>query len=312
MNVIVNRDIIMGKEGDFMELLQLKYFIDASETQNFSETAKKFYVPPSAVSQSIKRLENELNTKLFTRQANKIKLNENGILFAERIKTALSLINEAEKIITEQNAAKKINLSIYINRRIIMQAVQRFSKDHPDIEIVTKYLLSPDSNRVDLVISDTPAWKTDMPCEELLREDILLAIPKKNPLSNIDAITPDMLVNEPFICTNEASSLYSITQMICDRMGFKPHIVIRSDDPYYIRTCIELGLGISFIPSVSWRGQFSDQIVLKRVADYKRITYVYKNPCTCANQYIKDFLEILHEECDNECNELKAGSKENF
>ena len=65
-----------------MELLQLKYFIDASETQNFSETAKKFYVPPSAVSQSIKRLESELNVKLFSRRANKIQLNENGILFA--------------------------------------------------------------------------------------------------------------------------------------------------------------------------------------------------------------------------------------
>ena len=295
-----------------MELLQLKYFIDAAETQNFSETAKKFYVPPSAVSQCIKRLENELNTKLFTRQANKIKLNENGILFAEKIKTALSLIDEAEKTITEQNGTKKINLSIYINRRIIMQAVQRFSKAHSDIEIVTKYLLSPDSERVDLAISDTPVWKTDMLCEELLREDILLAIPKRNPLSKIDDITPEMLINEPFICTNEDSSLYSITQMICDRMGFKPHIVIRSDDPYYIRTCIELGLGISFIPSVSWRGQFSDQIVLKRVADYKRTTYVYKNPYTCTSQYIKDFLEMVHEECNKERNDLNVGSEENF
>ena len=48
-----------------MEILQLKYFCDSAVTGNFSATAKKFMVPPSAVSQSIKRLENELGTTLF-------------------------------------------------------------------------------------------------------------------------------------------------------------------------------------------------------------------------------------------------------
>lgn len=283
-----------------MELLQLRYFIDTSETQNFSQTAKKFYVPTSAVSQSIKRLEKELGVNLFTRQANKIKLNENGIFFAERIKTALSLIDEAQKNIAEPNGTKKINLSIYINRRIIMQTVEKFSKVYPDIEIVTKYLLSPDTEQVDLAISDTPMWNTNMPCEQLLSEDILLAIHKDDPLSKKDAITPTDLANKPFVCTNKNSSLYSITQKICDDMGFFPRIVIHSDDPYYIRKCIELGLGISLIPSISWRGQFSDQVVLKKIGNYKRTTYVYKNSDRYTSEHIKNFLELLHRECEHE------------
>lgn len=283
-----------------MELLQLRYFMDAAATQNFSETAKKFYVPPSAVSQSIKRLEKELGVALFTRHANKIKLNESGILFEERIKAALSLIDEAQKSIGERSAAKKINLSIYINRRIIMQTVEKFSKLYPDTEIVTKYLLSPDAEQVDLVISDTPMWKLDMPREELLSEDILLAIHKDDPLSKKDVIDPTDLVGKPFICTNKNSSLYSITQKICDDMGFSPRIVIHSDDPYYIRKCIELGLGISLVPSVSWRGQFSDQVVLKKIDNYKRTTYVYKNSNVYALEHIKSFLTLLHHECDHE------------
>ena len=283
-----------------MELLQLKYFIDTAETQNFSQTAKKFYVPPSAISQSIKRLEKELGVNLFTRQANKIKLNKNGILFAEKIKNALSLIDEAKKSITNPNDTKKINLSIYINRRIIMQTVEKFSKAYPNIEIVTKYLLSPDTEQVDLAISDTPMWKTDMLCEELLSEDILLAIHKDDPLSKKDIITPETLTNKPFICTNKNSSLYSITKKICDDMGFSPRIVIHSDDPYYIRKCIELGLGISLVPSVSWRGQFSDQVVLKKIGNYKRTTYVYKNSDRYTSDHIKNFLLLLHRECENE------------
>ncbi|MBQ8848790.1 MAG: LysR family transcriptional regulator [Clostridia bacterium] len=283
-----------------MELLQLKYFVDAADTQNFSETAKKFYVPPSAVSQSIKRLEKELGANLFTRQANKIKLNKNGMIFAESIRAALSLIDEAEKSITNADGIKKIRLSIYINRRIIMQTVEKFSRAYPDVDIVTKYLLSPDAEQVDLVISDIPLWKTDMPCEELLSEDILLAVHRDNPLSKEDTVTADALANEPFICTNKDSSLYSITQSICDDLGFSPRIVIRSDDPYYIRKCIELGLGISLIPSVSWRGQFSDQVILKKIGNYKRTTYVYKSSDRYIPEHIKKFLTLLHLECEHE------------
>ena len=59
-----------------MEMLQLKYFKDAAETQNFSKTAQKFTVPTSAVSQSIRRLEKEMGTPLFARTSNRITLNE--------------------------------------------------------------------------------------------------------------------------------------------------------------------------------------------------------------------------------------------
>ena len=283
-----------------MELLQLRYFMDAAATQNFSETAKKFYVPPSAVSQSIKRLEKELDVTLFTRYANKIRLSESGILFEERIKAALSLIDEAQKSIGKRSTAKKINLSIYTNRRIIMQTVENFSQLYPDTEIVTKYLLSPDAEQVDLVISDTPMWKLDMPREELLSEDILLAVHKDDPLSKKDVIDPADLVGKPFVCTNKNSSLYSITQKICEDIGFSPRIVIHSDDPYYIRKCIELGLGISLVPSVSWRGQFSDQAVLKKIGNYKRTTYVYNSSNIFVPEHIKNFLTLLHRECDHE------------
>jgi len=64
-----------------MELLQLKYFCDAAKTQNFSQTAKKFMVPPSDISQTVKRLEKELGVALFSRHANRIVLNENGKRF---------------------------------------------------------------------------------------------------------------------------------------------------------------------------------------------------------------------------------------
>ena len=81
-----------------MEMLQLIYFCDAAQTENFSKTAKKYLVPPSNISQSIKRLENELETPLFERQANKIKLNNSGLLFYKNAKSALELLENAKNL----------------------------------------------------------------------------------------------------------------------------------------------------------------------------------------------------------------------
>lgn len=49
-----------------MELLQLKYFKDAAELENFSKTAKKNMVPQPSISYAIKKLEDELDVPLLT------------------------------------------------------------------------------------------------------------------------------------------------------------------------------------------------------------------------------------------------------
>ena len=109
-----------------MELLQLTYFCDAAESQNFSHTAQKFLVPPSNISQSIKRLETELSVPLFDRSANRITLNAQGAAFYQKAKAALALLEDARAEVTDQGNAGVIRLSIRTNRRVVMQTVEAF------------------------------------------------------------------------------------------------------------------------------------------------------------------------------------------
>ena len=106
-----------------MELLQLKYFADAAKSQNFSKTAEKFTVPPSAISQSIRRLENELGTPLFDRTANRLYLNADGARFYESVTAALELLETAKKQLRTGNTVKVLNICVNCNRRIVMQAM---------------------------------------------------------------------------------------------------------------------------------------------------------------------------------------------
>ena len=272
-----------------MEILQLKYFCDAAQTQNFSKTAKKFLVPPSNISQTIKRLEAELETPLFERHANKITLNDSGLLFYKNAKSALDLLENAKKSLKNPLKAEIIKINIHICRRIVMEVIEDFRKIHPEVSFITTHNNDQISDEFDIIVTDK---ELDLPYSKTkaAEENFLLAYNKKEFVFNNNLI-PLELENAPFITMNSGSSLYANSLKICNSLGFNPHIVLQSEDPFYIRKCIELGLGISFVPELSWHGQFSKNIALKNIGENKRIIYIYKK--YGINEFVNKFYDML-------------------
>lgn len=266
--------IMAPKEMTVLDLLQLKYFCDAAETQNFSKTAKRFFVPTSNISQTVKRLEKELETALFVRTGNKVTLNESGFLFYKKAKAALDLLESARKAMKHEPSAEIIKMNIHINRRIVMDMIEKFRKQHPEVSFVTTHTTVEDSDEFDIIVTDKdlhiPYMKTRAAEEALLLAYHKDAFPFHGEIRAAD------LKNAHFIAMNNGSSLYENTIKICNSLGFTPHIVLQGEDPFYVRKCIELGLGISIVPELSWRGQLSENVKLKTIGDYKRSIYIYK------------------------------------
>ena len=75
-----------------MELRQLKYFVKAAETLNFSEAAKALYVTQSTLSQQMRQLEDEMGIQLFERSSHSVSLTEAG---QEMLPYAIEAIHSA-------------------------------------------------------------------------------------------------------------------------------------------------------------------------------------------------------------------------
>ncbi len=257
-----------------MELLQLKYFCDAARSENFSKTAARFFVPPSNISQMIKRLERELNAELFEHRKNKVLLTEAGRRFYEKLSTALSLIEEAKLELLEQGQVSgDIKMIILANRRTVTEAIERFKADYPNINFIIRHERDSELD-ADIIISDK--------CPDgyfesgiLVCEEILLAMSREHPLAKKEKISAEELCRERFISMPRGSSIYRATTDICRDAGFSADITIQTDDPFYIRKYVELGLGIAFFPACSWQGLFSEKVVLKKVGNYSRKTCIY-------------------------------------
>lgn len=284
-----------------MEFLQLTYFCAAARNQNFSLTAKQFGVPPSDISQSIKRLEAELSTPLFDRSANRIRLNSCGAVFYEKASEALALLDDAkrEAIDNGRQADNRIRICVNTNRRVVMQAIEKFKRLSPGTEIIAQTGPSRDGEEFALIVTADDVAISAMVREKLLAEEISLAVCRTAPLAMQACSTPldrQALAGEVFITMNENHSLCRITRQICADLGFTPHIAMQSDDPHYVRKCVELGLGVAFVPSISWRGQLADNIVLLPMPSYRRETYVYYRDGRYMTRCTRDFLALLRQE----------------
>lgn len=282
-----------------MELLQLKYFCHAAETENFSKTARVFMVPPSNISQSIKRLEKELGQPLFDRRANRISLNESGQEFYRHAKAALEELRRAAEQLKEAKRLPHLKICIKVNRRITMQAVEKFRRAHPEVDLIVRHHADREDERFDLIIDSADHGEEGYQAAELLSEEIVLAVRDDAPISQIKSLTAEDLLDQPFITMNSGDSIHIITREVCRSMGFEPRIAIQSDDPFYIRQCVELGLGVSVIPALSWRGQFSNRVLFKRLTGSVRKTYVCY-PKTRSSPTASTFIKLLIAEFKSE------------
>lgn len=280
-----------------MELLQLRYFAEAAICENFSSVAKRYAVPTSAVSQSIRRLEKELSCELFDRFANRVILNQKGKAFLEKVQAALGLLDEAMSD-TAEHENLSIDICINTNRRIVMQAVEKFKKQYADIEIKAKVFSDPTDSEFDMVITCDDERLKDYNKQKLLSEEIALAVPRDNPLYNETDFDFSRLRDEPFITTTETGSLYPLIVEICGEYGFKPKIAVQSDDPFYVRKCVEYGLGVTVVPIFSWQGQFSENIRLIPIKGHIRDTFIYTDKKKKLSTYADKFIETLIRECN--------------
>ena len=281
-----------------MEFLQLKYFSDAAQTENLSKTAKKFCVPTSAVSQSIRRLEKELGVELFDRRSNRIALNEEGRRFYKSVREIDEILQEArERLVRDpMEISGEIRMDILCNRRIVSDAIRQFAAQHPGVTFALNHGSNSDESH-DLVISDDSFSKKNYIRQPLITEDIAIAFSANHPLAGQETVVLSQLADDCFVAMQSNSRLYNLTQRLCAQAGFVPKVSIRCDDPYYIRKYIEMGMGVGLVPLFSWQGQLSDALVCKKLEGIQRTTYAYWDGSRTMSATVKAFLALLTRIC---------------
>ena len=169
-------------------LSQYRIFYAVAKAGNISRAAKELYISQPAISKSISKLEDSLNTVLFTRNSRGVQLTEEGQVLFEHTRDAFDELTKGEmelKRIREFNMGHiRIGVSNTLCRFIMVKYLKGFIEQYPHIKITiesqptiqTLSMLEQQRIDIGLVVEQKSAKNMDfIPVMDI--EDIFVATP---------------------------------------------------------------------------------------------------------------------------------------
>lgn len=268
-----------------MNLTGLKYFVSVASLGSVTEAAKRAFVSESAISKTIKQLEEEIGVKLFDRQGRTIKLNQQGKVFYTYVSDSLNLLNRGINAVRVNsiNKTSEINVLFTVGSPLIPIIALKMQKLLPNVSlnIHQRTTFAKDLKQFDFIISSNKI--ADFTTIPLLREEIVIGW-KRNFMRKKNMFNITELENFTFVGENDETELQqTINKFILSNElnsnELKLNFKYQSDEPATVREMIIAGLGIGFIPSVTWGEYFknSNAIDIARIIPKSPHRIIYLN-----------------------------------
>lgn len=261
-----------------MQLESLKMFVDVVETGSFSRAAQLNHVTQSAVSQQIRALENRYEQRLLSRSARQVTPTPAGERLFRGCKEILARFAEVEQEIREQATEVSGTCNVSSIYSVGLHELHTLQKEllsaHPKVNFRLNYRRSDQVyddvilGAADLGLVAYPQARAGVDIIPFREDKLAVILPPNHVLASKAKVAMSALVGLPFIgFDREAPSRKGIDKMFRDK-GFELQPVMEMDNVETIKRAVELGLGISVLPTPTVQQEIaSGTLVAKSFAE---------------------------------------------
>lgn len=244
-----------------MDLRQIRYFLALTETLNFTRAAERCHVTQPALTQGIKKLEQELGGELVHRDGKNTRLTSLGKTLRghfAKIEDTRALIRElARDASSDERVYLNIGLMCTIGPRRLSRLFDRFHERNPKVSLVLHDVVP--SAIVEMVLSGAlhgAFIARHHPKHDRLRyvslysENMVVAFGNDHPFAQREAVTLRDVMEEPYVdrldCEFRGEFFrYAQREHIPVNVCFSSH---RED---WIQYIVRSGAGVSIVPEHS-------------------------------------------------------------
>ena len=239
-----------------LELYRIFYTV--AKNKHMTKASEELYISQPAISQAIKKLENQIGGTLFLRSNKGMELTEEGKMLYENIKGALELIDNAENEFTSfKDLSKgeiKIGCSTTLTKLILLDALKEFHADYPNINIkiennLTSHLINElKLGKLDFVIfNESNIKETNLKLQKI--KDLKQGFIYNPEYFKDDIETFQQLNNYPLILQKEESNSRKLLNHISIENGtiLTPKMEVVSQELVTEFTNIGFGIGYTII-----------------------------------------------------------------
>ncbi|MDU2942069.1 MAG: LysR family transcriptional regulator [Enterobacteriaceae bacterium] len=256
-------------------LRQLRVFVTVAHARSFSRAGEIVGLSQSAVSHSVKELEQQTGVRLLDRTTREVALTEAGQQLASRLDRVLdelhSTLREAGRVGTQLTGKVRIAASQTISAHLIPQCIAESNRCYPEIDFVLHdrpqqwVLESIRQGEVDFGIVIDPGAVNDLQCETILSEPFLLLCRQDHRFARRESIDWHDLQSERLVLQDYASGSRPLIDAALAHFSVSARIVQEIGHPATLFPMVEAGIGISVLPALALPLPQDSHLIVKRL-----------------------------------------------
>jgi LysR family transcriptional regulator, low CO2-responsive transcriptional regulator len=245
--------------NDFLDARQLMAFKVLAKTLSFTQAAKQLFLTQSAISHSIKALEDGLGSRLFDRFGRRIYLTEAGERLLVHVEKIFENMAMARESVADANGVKnrclRIGASTTACQYILPPVLKEFKKINPDCKIIIESNDTPEAlkglseNKINLALTLEPNGINDCTFEPLFSDSLGIVVAPSHPFAGKKDIHPSLINDEMVILYSERSYTFDMIVSHFRKEGAEINnpLVLGSMDA--IKELVKVGMGVGVLAS---------------------------------------------------------------
>ncbi|MDP2820297.1 MAG: LysR substrate-binding domain-containing protein [Polaromonas sp.] len=250
-----------------MTLTELKYIVAVAREKHFGKGAEACHVSQPTLSVAIKKLEEELQVKLFERNANEITVTPLG---EEIVRQAQSVLEQAESIRDIAKRGKdplagplRLGIIYTIGPYLLPDLVRQVIAQTPQMPLIlqenftVKLIDSLRTGEIDCAILAEPFPDANLAIAPLYDEPFMAAVPSTHPLAARNNITAEELKKETMLLLGNGHCFRDHVLEVCPefaRFSSNAEGISKSFEGSSLETIkhmVAAGMGVTLVPRLS-------------------------------------------------------------
>ena len=263
-----------------MELRHLRYFVAVAEELHFGRAAKRLHIVQPTLSAQIVRLEEELGVPLLYRTKRRVELTSAGRAFLPEARRTLEqserAVREARRAASGKTGRLAIGLVGSATYSVLTEVLSVYRERFPDVILAPREMntvgqveaLREGTIEVGFLRPPSDFDMEDLKIEVLVREPMVVVLPKEHRLSSLKLVPLNFLAGESFVLPSREREpgFYEQVKRACQDAGFAPRVAQEVTEMQVGLGLGASGMGVVGLLPASVRNIKATGIVFKKLA----------------------------------------------
>jgi len=240
-----------------MDMAELQVFLAIATERSFSKAAGRLHRTQPAISQGLKRLEDELGEQLIDRSSREGRLTEAGLVLKDYADRLMRLAEEADTAVRELKDVRRGRVRVGANDGTVhslLPLVARFRERFPAVQVDVRRVQARHighevaQRSLDFGILTFAPTAKDLGSVVIDVDDLVLLVARAHPFAKRRIVHMEEVGRQPIVAHNDPSPARDRVLRLYERRHEELNIRVSLPSLDAIKRAVEMGMGVAILP----------------------------------------------------------------